>query len=102
MTVAINTAPDLTFVGANAAATSFIGFAASSGGCGAPSYTFQYATAPATITAIDTADTYVVCYSIDSGMTYTEQTGFGDAFVVTGRFELISAGLLCFRWAVNT
>jgi hypothetical protein len=78
--------PDLTFTGAVAAASSRIGFAANSGGCGSPSYVFTYATAPATIAAIDTKDTYVVCYSIDGGLTYTEQTTFGDAFVVEGSY----------------
>jgi hypothetical protein len=83
-TIAKDTTPDLTFTGAVAAASSRIGFAASCGGCGSPSYVFQYTIAPATIPAIDTADTYVVCYSIDGGLTYTEQTTFGDAFVVEG------------------
>jgi hypothetical protein len=81
-----DTTPDLTFTGAVAAASSRIGFAANSGGCGSPSYVFTYATAPATIAAIDTKDTYVVCYSIDGGLTYTEQTTFGDAFVVEGSY----------------
>jgi hypothetical protein len=80
----VTATPDLTFTGAVAAASSRIGFTASSGGCGSPSYVFTYATAPATIAAIDNAGTYVVCYSIDGGLTYTEQTTFGDAFAVNG------------------
>jgi hypothetical protein len=80
--VAVNSATSLVFTGAVAAGTTYIGFAADSGGCGSPSWTFQYATAPASIAQIPTAGTYVVCYSVDSGSSYVEQTSFGDAFVV--------------------
>jgi hypothetical protein len=83
-TIAQDSTPNVAFTGAVAAASSRIGFAANSGGCGSPSYVFTYDSDPATVAAIDTADTYVVCYSIDGGLTYTEQTTFGDAFVVQG------------------
>jgi hypothetical protein len=82
--IALGTSPDLTFIGLSAGSWSYIGFAATSGGCGVPLYTFNYVSSPRSILPINTADTYVVCYSVNGGSNYTEQTGFGDAFVVTG------------------
>jgi hypothetical protein len=75
--------PSLSFIGAFPSPDSYIGVALSTGGCGSPSSTFQYATAPSTISAVSTADNYVLCYSMDGGTTYLEQTTFGDAFVVS-------------------
>jgi hypothetical protein len=94
-TIAKGSTPELTFTGATPAFTSYIGVAASSGGCGSPSSTFQYTSAPDTIAAIGVADTYVLCYSIDGGLTYTEQTTFGDAFSVAGTCVLrVAVGVL--------
>jgi hypothetical protein len=78
--------PSLTFVGALASLTSYIGVASKTGGCGSPSAVFQYATVPTPIAAVGTVGTYVLCYSYDGGSIYHEQTIFGDAFVVSEHF----------------
>jgi hypothetical protein len=79
-TIATDTAPDLTFTGAVAASSNYIGFGF--GDCSSPSV-FQYASAPETILSMNSAGTYVVCYSIDGGQNYVQQSSAGN-FVVQG------------------
>jgi hypothetical protein len=80
--VSYGTTPSLTFVGVAPGPAAYIGIAAQSGGCTSPGITFAYASVPTVVQNVGPPTANVLCYSIDAGLTYVEQTTLGDSFVV--------------------